>query len=661
MLTGDTGRGDPGWDDLGWDERASAPAGSRDPWEPAPRRRLGRAGRALARAARRDERVDRTAARRAHRRRRDEQRPEPRRAVVADAAAVLAALVLVGLGALNLDAAGEPGAAAAKLATAGTGTVLLVVLALRRRPVTGALAWSVYGATVALLLVALVAGIDVNGARRWITVGVLTLQPSELAKIAVPLMLAVVLDSARPSWRRFALAVPLAGVPIVLVARQPDLSTASLLVATTLAVLVLARVPARHLLPVLAAAVVAAPLALGLMHDYQLQRLGTFLTGSQSAEGPGWAVRQARLAIARGGWFGDHADPVHALAASYLPERETDLAPASLVSGWGLLAGALAVLAGLVILWRCALGAHTARTPAGRLLCGGFAVLLGIEVVVSVGGNLGLLPVAGVPFPILSAGGTATVVHLAALGLALGARRDGAHRRLWNPSGLTRPRLVRTAAGAVTVLLVVVAGYGVTAVVAQRPALGAAGVDQMTRCLTLPAPRGAIVDRHGALLAGDAGDVDVRVVPVLLRSDHGAVDRLAGMLARRPVDLHRLLDTASADRIGLDLGVVPGPVGDEVTRAGFPGVATTAAPRRSYPTGPVLAPVLGWVGVATPSRPPGTPISIPARPPGGTGSSWPTTRCCAGSMAASASGSIRAGGRWRPAHDRTRCPVRPSR
>ncbi len=543
---------------------------------------------------------DRAARRREQARAREERGIEARRERLADAAAVIAAVVLVGLGAANLAAAGETGAAVTKLVTGGLGLVLLLVLAARRRPVTPALAWAVYGTTVALLLLVLAAGLEVNGARRWLGGGALTLQPSELAKLAVPLVLAVVLGSGRPTWRRFAVALPLAAVPIVLVAGQPDLSTATLLTVTAVAVLVIARVPARHLVPVLAGAAVAAPLALGLLHDYQLARLGTFLTGSQSAAGPGWAVRQARLAIAWGGWWGDRTDPVHTLAAGYLPERETDLALASLASGWGAVAAGLAVVAGLVIVWRCVVGSRSPRSATGRLLCAGFAVLLGVELVVSTGGNLGLLPVAGVPFPVLSAGGTATVVHLAALGLALGGRRDGARRPLWAPAARNRPRLARTAMATVTLVLAVFAGYGVGLV--RDPAALAAGVDQMTRCVTIPAPRGAIVDRHGAVLATDAGDRDVQLVPALLRATPGAVDRLAALLGRPPAAIHALVDPLPTTTIGADAGVVPGPTGDAVTRAALPGVVVVPAPRRSYPTGPVLAPVLGWVGAATPTE-----------------------------------------------------------
>ncbi len=587
----------------GWDEPPPRRPAPGDGWDRARRRpgpRLRRGLRRLTRRPGRPSRAERAEQRRARARARDERGLEPPRAAWGDVLALLAAVVLVALGAANLAAIGDVEETTTKLATGGLGLALLFLLAARRAPVTPALAWTIYGATLASLLAVLVVGREVNGALRWLAVGGITLQPSELAKLAVPLVLAAVLAGGRPTWRRSAVALPLAAVPIVLVADQPDLSTATLLTLTTATVLVIARVPTRFLLPVVAAAVVAAPLAIGLLRDYQAARLGTFLTGSQSAEGPGWAVRQARLAIARGGWWGDRTDPVHLLATRYLPERQTDLALASLASSWGAVAAALALLAGLVIVWRCVMGARAPRSTTGRLLCAGFAVLLGVELVVSTGGNLGLLPVAGVPFPILSAGGSATVVHLAALGLVLGCRRDGARRQLWASAARGSPRLARTAVAALTAVLVAFTAFG--AGVVRDPVAAAASVDQMTRCVTIPAPRGAVVDRHGAVLAADAGDRGVRLAPALLRRDPAAVDRLAALLGRPPAELHALVGPAPDTAVGLDAGTVRGPVGESVARAGLPGVVVVPAPRRSYPTGPVLAPVLGWVGVATPAQ-----------------------------------------------------------
>ena len=286
----------------------------------------------------------------------------------------------------------------------------------------------------------LTVGLSAKGATRWIALGSFTFQPSELAKLGLLLVLAAVLGSSRPAWQRFTLAVLLSAVPIGLTLLQPDLSTTMLLAVLAGSMLVIGRVPARFLLPMAAAAVVSAPLVISLLRPYQLARLGSFLVGAhESPTGSGWAVRQARIALGSGGLFGQTHDPLRGLRSLYLPERDTDLALTSLVGQWGLVAGAGAVLAAIVLVWRLALASRAPRRRTVRSSAAGLAILIGLETVVSVGANLGLLPLAGVPFPLLSYGGTALVVHLAAIGVVLAVRRDGVRRRLWARPGSATP------------------------------------------------------------------------------------------------------------------------------------------------------------------------------------------------------------------------------
>jgi cell division protein FtsI/penicillin-binding protein 2 len=357
---------------------------------------------------------------------------------------------------------------------------------------------------------------------------------------------------------------------------------------------------------------------ISLLRPYQVERLGTFLVGAhESPTGSGWALRQAHIALGSGGLFGRTDDPMRALRAQYLPERDTDLAPASLVGQWGLVAGAAVVLAAIILVWRLALASRTSRTPHGALVGGGLAVLLGVETVVSIGANLGLLPLAGVPFPLVSYGGTALVVHLAAIGVVLGVRRDGARRRLWalprwrNP----RPRLVRLTAVALSLLLVSFGFYGWRLQRDEGAALAAVGDEQMTRCVRLPAVRGAITDRHDQPLAVNAADVGagvdrVSVVPALLAARPADVDRLADLTGRPRPDVHAEIEAAEPTTLSLPVAEVPRDVADAVTAAGIPGVLVVAEPRRVHPQGALLGPVLGFVGVATPEdeeRWPGLP------------------------------------------------------
>ncbi|MFR9802982.1 FtsW/RodA/SpoVE family cell cycle protein [Pseudonocardia sp. RS010] len=527
---------------------------------------------------------------------------DPRkRGLAFDVVAVLATLVLVLAGLANLAVVEGIDTAVRQAVIAAGGLVLLALFWRVRVGVLGVLGVVCYSAAVVLLAAVPVVGLAANGARRWIAVGGFTFQPSELAKLGMLLVVAGVLGSHRPAGRRFVAALVLAAVPIVLTVLQPDLSTTTLLVAVAVALLIIGRVPARYVLPVFATAAVAAPLAVGLLRPYQVERLGSFLAGAaESPAGAGWAVAQARIALATGGAFGRAGHPLTDVLERYLPERDTDLAPASVVLQFGMVAGVLVLLAAIVLVWRLAVASRTSRTAHGALLAGGLAVLFGTEVVVSVGGNLGLLPLAGVPFPLVSYGGTAVVVHLAAIGVVLGVRRDGARRVLWAAPERLRPRLVRVAALGVTAVLVTFGAFGWRLEAVEGPALVAAGQQQMERCVRLPAPRGEITDRHGAVLAVDAAATDsgtarIEAVPALVRP--ADVDRLAGLLGRPAADVRADLDAAPETTLSLELGVLP--VAETRAVAGIPGVRAAAEPRRSYPTGELLGPVLGYIGVAT--------------------------------------------------------------
>src|SRR3954447_5189276 len=543
------------------------------------------------------------------RRRRTREQRRNRRSGVFDLLAVAAALALVGFGLANLRLIGETELATRQALIAGGGVLALAVFWRFRVRYLSVLGWVAYGTAVVFLVAVLTVGLSANGATRWIAVGSLTFQPSELAKLGLLLVLAAVLGSNRPAWQRFTLAVLLAVPPIALTLLQPDLSTTMLLVVLFGSMLVIGRVPARFLLPVIAAVVVSAPLMISLLRPYQVERLGSFLVGAhESPTGSGWALRQAHIALGSGGLFGRTDDPLRGLRAEYLPERDTDLALSSLVGQWGLVAGAAVVLAAIILVWRLALASRTtSRTPHGALVGGGLAVLMGVEIVVSVGANLGLLPLAGVPFPLLSYGGTALVVHLAAIGVVLAVRRDGARRRLWALPSLRnpRPRLVRVTALGLSALLISFGVYGWQLQTTQGEALQVVGQEQMTRCIRLPAPRGAITDRHGEPLAVNAADAgsgvdQVLAVPALLRSRPAEVDRLADLTGRPREDLRAQIGAAEDTTLSLEVAEVPRGTGDAVTAAGITGALVVPEPRRAYPQGALLGPVLGFVGVATP-------------------------------------------------------------
>src|SRR5581483_5849329 len=202
------------------------------------------------------------------------------RGTVSDVVAVAAALALVGLGIANLSVIDGAELATRQTAFALAGLTLSWALGRWRMRLLDALGWGCYGLALILLVVVMLGGTSAKGATRWLSLGAFTVQPSELAKLGLLLALAVVLGSPRPDWHRFALAMVTALIPVGLTLAQPDLSTCALLVALTVSMLILARIPASLLVPLLITAAVASPLVIGLLRPYHMQRLGSFLVGS---------------------------------------------------------------------------------------------------------------------------------------------------------------------------------------------------------------------------------------------------------------------------------------------------------------------------------------------------------------------------------------------
>ncbi len=507
--------------------------------------------------------------------------------------------ILAGLGLANLAALGDRSVAQHQLVVDAAGVALFVVLLRWRSDGLRWLGWGCYVVSLLLLLAVDVHGLTVNGARRWLAFGSFTMQPSELAKLGLLLVLAQVLGSDRTWPRRLVVALAVAALPIALVVTEPDLSTAAVLCAVTATMLVLGRIPLKVLVLFLVAAVLALPFGEHLLHPYQQERLHAFLSGSTDANGSGWAILQMHVALAWGGLTGGAEHPLHRLVSLYLPNRETDLAFASLVEQYGILAGSLAVLAAAVLVWRVVGASRRAWSRPAGLAAAGFAALVSVEVAVSVAGNLGLVPTAGVPFPLLSYGGTAATAHIAALGLVLALRADGDTHHLWTREGLDpmRPRLLRTTATAVTGTLLGMVGFAWQLQSADGYQLRGTALSQMMRCTRVPAARGAITDRHGIPLAVNVRRDRVATVPALVRPHE--VPRLAALTARPVTGVRRLLHR---HRSSLDLTIasLPTAAGQRVRQARLPGVFVVPDTHRRYPHGASLGPILGWTGVATP-------------------------------------------------------------
>jgi rod shape determining protein RodA len=307
---------------------------------------------------------------------------------------------------------------------------LVLGLALRARWIARQ-AWLVYSACLALLVLLPIVGDSRNGARRWIALpGGFDLQPSELAKVGVILMLARILyrnKLARPRDWGPPLAVAL--VPMALVARQPDLGTALSLVPVTLGMLYIAGARAGVLVRFLIAAALLGACVWKFevgVHGYQVRRINTWvesLAADDLIDGKGGAAfhaYHARVAIGNGGWTGQGLGEGIANTAAHLPERDCDsiFAVVAEESGW---LGTTAILALYALFVAAILGsASRLRDRFSRLAVAGFGLYFAAHLFIHASVNLGLIPLTGIPLPLFSTGGSSMMATLLALGLALG-------------------------------------------------------------------------------------------------------------------------------------------------------------------------------------------------------------------------------------------------
>lgn len=514
-----------------------------------------------------------------------------------------AILVLCVLGVMNLVAIGDRSLAIHQAMTVALGLVVLVWAWRTPSRWWNWLGRLAYLGSVVLLLGVAVHGVDAYGAKRWIDLGVL-IQPSELAELGLILLLAEVMSHRE--WRerrRVGLTVALAVPPIGLTLLEPDLSTSALLCLIVIAAMVLGRVRLRVLGGLLLAGLLLLPVGLRLLRPYQLARLHTYLNGGANGSSGGFTLLQSHIAIASGGLLGIGRSSIGQLLASYLPARETDLAFASLVEQFGLITGGIAILAVVVLIWRLVSAATHSRTTQASLVAGVMAVLVGGEVVLSVGGNLGLLPLAGVPIPFLAYGGTVTIAHMAAFGFILAGRLDAERRPLWRiPVRLrSRPRLVRTLSAVLALGLLMLGGYAYQLQSRNGAELHQAALQEVTRYIPITPERGVIEDRHGQVLAADPAADQVVAIPQLIPAhDLGPLAQLLGQTRTQLAkEMAQPTDGGWTVTLAARLSTVRATL---LQAADIPAVIVEPVLGREYPYGSLLGPILGYTGVETPQQ-----------------------------------------------------------
>lgn len=275
---------------------------------------------------------------------------------------------------------------------------------------------------VLLLLGVMLFGVGAKGAQRWLSVAGFRFQPSEIMKLVMPMMVAWYLAERplppRPGHTLVCLGIIM--LPGILILRQPDLGTALLIIASGLFVIFMAGIGWRYLFGVVMAAVASAwPMWRFVLEDYQKQRILTLLNPESDKLGAGWNIIQSKTAIGSGGWQGKGWLQGTQSQLDFLPESHTDFIIAVLAEEFGLRGVILLLSLYLLILLRGFwIGMH-AQSTFGRLLAGSITLTFFVYVFVNMGMVSGLLPVVGVPLPLVSAGGTSLVTLMAAFGLLM--------------------------------------------------------------------------------------------------------------------------------------------------------------------------------------------------------------------------------------------------
>ena len=301
------------------------------------------------------------------------------------------------------------------------GLMLMFMLALTPPRNLFRLSFLIYGGCLALLLMVAIVGVMGLGAQRWVGVGFFNLQPSELMKIGIILALAryfhgISLDGAR-HYMLLVVPIILTLIPVGLILKQPNLGTATIVAVIAFSMCFMAGIRWTYFAGAMVSAAAAVPVAYHFLHDYQKQRVKTFLDPATDPLGAGYNIIQSKIAIGSGGFSGKGLLHGSQGQLDFLPEKQTDFIFTMLAEELGFM-GALLLLALYAILITFAMMlAVRARSSYGRLLAAGVAAMLFIHIFINMAMVMGMIPVVGVPLPFLSYGGSFLLAAMMACGL----------------------------------------------------------------------------------------------------------------------------------------------------------------------------------------------------------------------------------------------------
>jgi len=301
--------------------------------------------------------------------------------------------------------------------------------------------WGMISLPAYVVLCLALVGVEVlgkvaGGSQRWLDLGLIRLQPSELMKPFIVLAVARFYDLLPLSeTRKFVAIWPalvLIGVPAALVMLQPDLGTALMITAGGVVVMFLAGIPLRLFLGGGLAAAIAAPLAFNfILHDYQRNRILIFLDPESDPLGTGYHISQSKIAIGSGGIWGKGFLNGTQSHLDYLPEGHTDFALATMMEEWGLVGGVLLIMAWFGVVWWAMNVAIRAQGRFARLTAAGLATTLFLYVAINMAMVMGLAPVVGVPLPLISYGGSSQMTVLLCVGILMSIDRHNRQQSRW--------------------------------------------------------------------------------------------------------------------------------------------------------------------------------------------------------------------------------------
>ncbi|HEX3842398.1 MAG TPA: rod shape-determining protein RodA [Acidimicrobiales bacterium] len=301
------------------------------------------------------------------------------------------------------------------------GVVVMVALAVFDYRRLEQISTILYVGTLLALAGVYVVGKSAQGSQRWFPLGPFQVQPSEFAALTVIVAIATYCARRREGleFRDLVRLLILAAVPILVIIKQPDLGTGIVLSVVLVVMLAVAGMPGRYLVMVVVGAVLVVIVALqaGLLQHYQIARLTSFINPNGASSTATYNVTQAKDAIGAGGLFGKGLFRGAQTNLSYVPFQQTDFIFSAVGEQVGFVGSSLLLFLYGVVAWRILRTAQLARDEFGRLLCAGVFALLVFSVFENVGMNMGIMPVAGIPLPFLSYGGSASVVFFAAVGI----------------------------------------------------------------------------------------------------------------------------------------------------------------------------------------------------------------------------------------------------